>query len=260
MRKYTRETLGRADGLHADCARDLILAQEWGYPKDGVAYVFPGNGGVRSEYFHQREGNELGDSALKELLLEIPPDRPVIVNPRGFRAYIRNDTFFKAIPGILEARPGAVFLCPAMKGVRQASEWVRKLGVEQSVRLLPTLNPAEMGAVFRRSQVAVSLAEHDGTPNTLLEAMACGSFPVASDLESIREWIEEAVNGFLVDPGSPGEVCEAVLRALEDSWIRDRASGHNTQIIAERATFSRIMPRMESNYDKLARIPPREAR
>ena len=31
---------------------------------------------------------------------------------------------------------------------------------------------------------------HDGTPNTLLEGMACGCLPVAGDLDSIREWLK----------------------------------------------------------------------
>lgn len=44
-----------------------------------------------------------------------------------------------------------------------------------------------MAYLFRLADVTVSLSEDDGTPNTLLEAVACGCFPIAGDIESVRE-------------------------------------------------------------------------
>ena len=68
-------------------------------------------------------------------------------------------------------------------------------------------DPAGMAAVFQGARVAVSPSTHDGTPNTLLEAMSCGSFPVAGDIESLREWIE---------PGSANtsRPCSAARRSV----------------------------------------------
>ena len=37
-------------------------------------------------------------------------------------------------------------------------------------------------------------------PEAILEAMALGCFPIAGDIESVREWITPGVNGILVDP------------------------------------------------------------
>ncbi len=81
--------------------------------------------------------------------------------------------------------------------------WVKTLGIEKSVELLAPRPHAEMAEVYRSAQIIVSPSTHDGTPNTLLEGMACGCFPIAGDLESIREWITDGVNGLLVDPGDP---------------------------------------------------------
>jgi glycosyltransferase involved in cell wall biosynthesis len=87
----------------------------------------------------------------------------------------------------------------------------------------------------------VSISEHDGTPNTLLEAMACGCFPVAGDLESIREWIVDGENGILVDPGNPQALAAAVNQALSDGELRERAAAQNQAIIDDRAAHQEVM-------------------
>jgi glycosyltransferase involved in cell wall biosynthesis len=63
--------------------------------------------------------------------------------------------------------------------------------------------------------MVVSPNIHDGTPNSLLEGIACGCFPIAGDLESIREWITHGKNGLLVDPNNAQSIADAILIALE---------------------------------------------
>ena len=75
----------------------------------------------------------------------------------------------------------------------------------------------DMAAQFRRAQIVASPSLHDGTPNTLLEGIACGCFPVAGDLESIREWITPKENGLLFDPKDPQSIAAALISALENT-------------------------------------------
>jgi glycosyltransferase involved in cell wall biosynthesis len=110
-----------------------------------------------------------------------------------------------------------------------------------------------MASIFRRSHVSISLSEHDGTPNTLLEAMACGCFPVAGDLESIREWIEDGVNGLLVQPGSAVSSAKAVLRTIAEPDLLEHGQVINVEIVAERASYDRVMLKVEEFYSTLTR-------
>ena len=119
------------------------------------------------------------------------------------------------------------------------------------VELLPQQTRPQMSDLFRQAQVAVSPSFHDGTPNTLLEAMACGCFPVVGDIESLREWITPGVNGLLVDPANPQALAEAVLVALEQPDLRQRAAAHNVELIAERAEYGRVMLQAEALYKQL---------
>lgn len=254
MRHWTQETLQLADGLHVDCRRDLRLAGVWGFSSARPSLVVPTNGGVRKEHFYPasaRDEELPPGSVLWQHLQCIPSQAIVGVNPRGFRAYVRNDTFFRALGIARTRRPDLVFVCPAMEGEAEAQRWISQLALGESVVLLPPLSPAEMGSAYRRSLVSVSPSEHDGTPNTLLEAMACGCFPIAGDLESIREWIEPGVNGLLVNPASPEDLARAILTALDNQTLRERAAERNAQLVAERAEYGKVMAEAEAFYRRV---------
>jgi glycosyltransferase involved in cell wall biosynthesis len=236
MDHYTQWTMQVTDALHADCQRDIRLAKQRGFKPDQPTLVTPGNGGIRPEIFHPPAQ---------------PAEAPVVINPRGFRGYVRNDTFFASIPLVLKERPDARFVCAAMAGETQALGWIRDLGIQSSVELLPPLPHADMAEFFRSAQVLVSPTTHDGTPNSLLEGMACGCFPVAGDIESIREWITPGVNGLLADPTDPASLAEAILRALSDSSLRAEAAARNAELIATRADYGANMQRAEEFYRRL---------
>jgi glycosyltransferase involved in cell wall biosynthesis len=214
--------------------------------------VLPGAGGVKNDVFQSISRIERPQSdELASVIDSLPKDASVVVNPRGFRAYVRNDTFFAAIPHILAERPETHFLCPAMVREKRAEIQIDKLNIGNAVSLLPKLSQEDMALVFRLAHVAVSPSEHDGTPNTLLEAMACGSFPIAGDLESIREWIDDGVNGLLIDPSQPEALAGAVLRAFDEPELRRKASIQNAEIVRERASYDEVMLEAHSFYTKM---------
>lgn len=243
---HTRWAMQQTDALHCDCFRDLRLASTWGFDDSKPSIVLPGAGGVRLSVFHP------GPADITALRLAgISPNTPVVINPRGFRGYVRNDTFFRAIPLVLQQRADVVFLCSALQNNPLAEQWIRRLHIGHAVRLLPTVPHDQMADFFRLAQVAVSPSEHDGTPNTLLEAMACGCLPVAGDIESVREWIEDGVNGLLFDPASPESLAQAILRALNNPELYERARQYNLKLIAERAEYDKVMKRAELFYHQV---------
>jgi len=236
MSHYTRWTMQVADALHADCQRDVRLAREWGFDEKKPDLVAPGNGGIRTGVFYPPA---------------IPVEAPIIINPRGFRPYVRNDVFFRAIPLVLEEQPNAKFVFALMASESQALQWVQELGVTHAVELLPPLSHSQMGDVFRRAQIVASPSIHDGTPNSLLEGIACGCFPIAGDLESIREWITPDENGLLFDANHPRSIADAILTAVKNENLRHQAAGLNQNMIAARAEYETNMHRVEKFYSKV---------
>lgn len=247
--RQTRQALERADALLCDCRRDLMLAErDWGFSPHKPAAILPGAGGIQTSLF-----NSEGDATELRERFDIPIDAPVIINPRGFRGYVRNDVFFQSIPLVLEKAPRSVFLCVGMQANPVAEKWIDRLAIRESVRLLPAVPHKEMARLFRLADVSVSPSLHDGTPNSLLEAMACGSFPVAGDIESVREWIVDGENGLLCDPTDRHSLGRAVTRALEDRSLRERARVYNVRLVAERAEYDKVMREAEIFYQRVMR-------
>jgi glycosyltransferase involved in cell wall biosynthesis len=236
MRHYTRWAMQVADALHADCHRDIRLAHEWGFRENKPNLVGPSNGGIRTDVFY-------------------PPgkmvEEPVILNPRGVRPYVRNDSFFKAIPLVLKKHPNAKFICTGMAGESQAIQWTKEMRIEHAVELLAPMPNMEMATVYRRAQILVSPSLHDGTPNTLLEGMACGCFPAAGNLESIREWITPNENGLLFDSTNPQSIADAIVSAIENKNLREKATGLNQEIISARAEYKSNMLRVDELYKRV---------
>jgi hypothetical protein len=240
MAASTRRALLRANGLMSDTQRDIKLARAWSFNPAKPAMSVPGNGGI-----------DLGEieQATRGIGLAVPWQ---VINPRGFRSgSVRNDTFFKSIPHILKQHANTQFICPWMAGQPEALRWIEDLRIFDNVTLLPMLSQPELWREFARSMVSVSVSVHDGTPNSLLEAMTVGCLPVCGDIESIRDWILNGENGLLVDPSDPKALAQAVLRGIEDEGLRRMAASHNLEIILARAEVSAVRRHVADFYNKV---------
>lgn len=252
LRALTAEALHRADALHCDCNRDLKTAFEYGFSQQKPWRILPGSGGIKTDfYFNLRSDHAL----LREF--EIPEGASLVINPRGSRAYVRNDVFFRAIPLVLKEVPNVFFAAVGMMGNAEAERWLRRSPARSSVKLLPTLGREQLGRLFAACEVSVSPSSHDGTPNTLLEAMACGCFPVAGNVESIREWISDGENGILCDESDAVSLASSLIRSLTDDGLRSRARQINRALVLARAEYGSCMSEAEALYaETVARGSP----
>jgi glycosyltransferase involved in cell wall biosynthesis len=239
MQTMTRKALRRADALMSDTQCDCQRAVDWGYDPQKPCLVVPGNGGTDVDELAQiAHGIERADP-------------PQVINPRGLRSYVRTDTFFKAIPLVLAKMPEVQFVCASMEGQPEAHNWVDQLGIHDNIRFLPYVAQPELWREYARSQVMVSNSTHDGSPNSMLEAMALGCFPVCGDIQSIREWITGGENGLLVNPADPDALANAILQALNNAELQAKAAKTNAQIIREKAGIKAARARVKECYERL---------
>lgn len=230
--RAARRAIKGCDGFLADAQADLDRAAGYGLAPCVPRMVLPGAGGVDRALFRPAAANQPA----------------LFVNPRGFRRYVRNDTFFAACRLVADRHTEARFVGVAMEGWQPIEAAVRRLGLGNVTTLTGPLSRGEMAELYQRAAVTVSPTEHDGTPNTLLEAMASGCLPVCGDLPSLREWISPGVNGLLCDAGSAASVAAAMLRAIEDPALRARAAEQNPRMIGERADYAASMRQAEEFY------------
>jgi glycosyltransferase involved in cell wall biosynthesis len=128
-----------------------------------------------------------------------------------------------------------------------------------AVSVLPPSPWTTIADVMGRARVALAVNVTDGTPNTMLEAMIMGAFPVQSDTISTREWLRNGENGFLVPPEEPEAVAAALREALTNDALVDRAMAVNERL-TEQVGRDVVQPRIVRMYEEAARQAPEPGR
>ncbi len=132
-------------------------------------------------------------------------------------------------------------------------EQIRQNGLNGDVRLTGPLAQERLmewyGAarVLAVPSIQTADGDRDGLPNVLLEAMAMRIPVVASAISAIPEAVADGGPGFLVPPGNPAALAEALRRLLTDPQLRERMGGQG------RATVCRDFD-ITRNAGKLAAL------
>lgn len=242
-RILTRLAMRKPEVFFSDCFRDIHLAQEYGLSIAVPTHCFPGNGGIDLSLFH---------SGYPKILTR----ERIILYTRGYSSIARIDTLFNAFRIILSRKrdPGTQLILvvsnealPIIERMRQKFELS-----ELYVKIISSISTKEMVHLLQISAISVSPMTSDGTPISMLEAMACGVFPVMSDLGSIREWISHGINGLLFNPDNPEDLASCLEEALDNVSLRQRAQDINSQLIIERADYNKIMPQIRELYQMVS--------
>ena len=72
-----------------------------------------------------------------------------------------------------------------------------------------------------------------------MEALACGLFPVVSDIPSNRQVVEHGRNGLLVDGDNPDDIAAALVTAASNRDLRQQANRLNLALVRERFDIRR---------------------
>jgi glycosyltransferase involved in cell wall biosynthesis len=78
----------------------------------------------------------------------------------------------------------------------------------------------DLAPSYREADICVLTSDHEGTPNVLLEAMACGLPVVATNVGGVSKIIAEGENGLLVEPADEPGLFSALVRLINDSQSR----------------------------------------
>ena len=119
------------------------------------------------------------------------------------------------------------------------------------VEFLGSLAPEQLSAELARADIYVSSSLSDSTSVSLLEAMACGCFPVVSDIEGNRHWVEHSVNGLLYEPAIAGRLADCLVRAFIDHDFRAHAGKLNLDRINRDALWDNNMRQVEQAFFNL---------
>lgn len=181
------------------------------------------------------------------------PSGPRVVTNRKLESLYAVETVVEAFAAVREALPDATLTVAGDGSQRGALEkLVAASPARSSVSLVGAVGHEQMPLLLRDHDIYVSTSPHDTTSVSLLEAMACGLFPVVTDIPANREWIRDGENGRLVPPRESGRLSVAIIDSWRDAELRARARGINQEIIQKRARWEESMRPARDLFDALA--------
>jgi glycosyltransferase involved in cell wall biosynthesis len=154
---------------------------------------------------------------------------------------------------VLEDR-GREFTCTLAAGgglENRLRAMVRRRNLQHRVRFLGGFERAQLRPLLVAADVYVTCAVSDGASLSLLEAMAGGLFPVATDIPANREWIVPGENGVLFAPGDALRLAEALDTACAMRLRWRRVAEHNREIVALRGDRDKNLGELEAVYRTL---------
>jgi len=127
---------------------------------------------------------------------------------------------------------------------------ISKLNLDHYVRIVTTKIPQqEMAKIYSSAYIylCVSLKEIFGM--TVLEAMACGTPVIGSNIGGMKDIIQSGKNGFLIDPRDIDGLCDCILKLLKDQRMRAKFSKCAIEI-SKRFDWSVIVSNFLRCYEK----------
>ncbi len=111
----------------------------------------------------------------------------------------------------------------------------RRLGVDERVRFLGDVPHRDLPRLYAAADVLLLASEREGWANVLLEAMACGTPVIATDVNGTSEVVRSSAAGRLIPRRTP----EAIIDTLDD-LRRDLPHRQDTRSYAEQFSWEPI--------------------
>ncbi|MDY6953648.1 MAG: glycosyltransferase family 4 protein, partial [Thermodesulfobacteriota bacterium] len=155
----------------------------------------------------------------KKKALGLAPDA-LVVGTVGWLLPIKGPMhLLRAMEGLWQIHPHAVLLYVGKGDMEPVlKEEARRMGASDKVLFLGWRD--DIPEIMPCLDVFALPSLNEGMGRVLVEAMAAGKPVVASRVGGILDLVQEGLNGFLVEPGNPGALSDAIGRLLSDERLR----------------------------------------
>jgi len=199
--KDIKRVLPRVNYLFTDCKRDFEIAKKYGFEGEFLG-VFPGGGGFDLQ-------------VMKQFKLPIEKRKTILI--KGFQGRSgRAISVLKAVE--LLANELENYTIKAFGSDKEVLEYVAKSPLEKwaNFQIIGKITHNEVLQLMGESLIYIGNSNSDGMPNTLLEAICMGAFPIQSNPGgATTEIIEHNVNGLLIeDCESINEIKNKIIKTI----------------------------------------------
>jgi glycosyltransferase involved in cell wall biosynthesis len=204
--------------------------------------------GVAPEAFHPSRADPL--RLRRELGLS--HETPLLGMIAVLRSWKGHLVFLQALRRVRETHPDVRAVLAGEGPFRPViQDAIRAHGLTAHVHMLG--HREDVAEVLSGLDVVVSASTAaEGIPQALLQALAMRRPVVASDVGGIPEVIHTGVTGWLVPPGDPTALAEAILEALTDRARAQRMGEQGRQVVEAEYSLESMGRRVEQLYRRVA--------
>jgi glycosyltransferase involved in cell wall biosynthesis len=164
-----------------------------------------------------------------------------------------HEVFLRAAARVAARRPETLFV--VVGGGERRTELERlaaALGLGPRIRFLGWR--ADLERIYADLDLAVLCSHNEGSPVSLIEAMAAGTPVVGTRVGGIPDLVEDGVTGCLVPPGEPGPLAEAIVALLEAPERRRALGAAGQRRVRLRHGAEHLLARIDSLYQTLVEV------
>jgi len=132
--------------------------------------------------------------------------------------------------------------------LEQLKQTVQELGLEQHVKF--TGKRSDVAQMMQALDVLVVNSKSEAFVIVAIEAMACGTPVIATEVGGIREMIEHKVNGWLVPFGDEKVLSEALITLNRQPEMRAAFSEAGKKLVAERFHAEKFIADLEDFFEQ----------
>lgn len=159
----------------------------------------------------------------------LPTGPPVLLYAGRLEKFKGVDVLLQAMPTIIKQIPSASLLVAGEGGyAAELQQMANELGIAKHITFLGHQTQTQLEESYRRCHLFVMPSIWPETFGKVgIEAMSIGRPVIASDVGGVRDWLNNGVNGRLVEPGSSEQIADRVVEILSDK--------HKLKIMANEA-------------------------
>ena len=136
-------------------------------------------------------------------------------------------------------------------GIAPTTAPTQVLAIE--VRFMGTLtDDIALSVLYAAADVMVVPSRQENLPNTIMEAMACGTPAVAFRTGGIPDLIEHQHSGYLAEPFDTGDLARGIAWTLEQSGLDSGLGTHCRQKVEREFALDVVTARYVKLYSELS--------
>ncbi len=259
---------GRNQGLHNpmqkeihDIERNLVLESERivccsNYMRAEIKSLFNAS---PSRIVVIPNGVSMSRSAVKDFSLNLETeginDRDQVIFYIGRLVREKGvTTLIRAFLKISQEMPSAKLIIGGQgPQASELQELVEELDLNDRVWFTGYVSEELRDWIYRRANVAVFPSLYEPFGIVALEAMACGTPVIVSDVGGLAEIVSHGETGIKVAPADEEDLAFAILRILSDSYLASRLRFQALRLIKDKYNWDNITDKTSQVYDTVVR-------